>query len=110
MYQAIFVIYRKEGWTREEFIDYWVNTHMPMAAKVTELRGYTVFPATGAAGVAGEVADGFVLLTLDSKEHFHTVLRSEEFRPALEDGDVFTSRVERYTVDKHEAIPIAVGS
>lgn len=107
MYQAIFVIYRKDGWSREEFIDYWVNTHRPIAMQVSELRGYTIFPATGVAGALGEPADGFVLLTFDSRDHFHRVLRSEEFRPALDDGHVFTRHVERYTVDKHEAIPVA---
>ncbi|HEX4109235.1 MAG TPA: EthD family reductase [Solirubrobacteraceae bacterium] len=108
MYQAIFVIYRKEGWTRERFMDYWVNTHMPIAKQVTQIRGYTVFPTIGVTGELGEPADGFVLLTFDSKEHFHQVLRSEEFRPALADGDVFTRHVERYTVDKHVGIPLGV--
>jgi uncharacterized protein (TIGR02118 family) len=106
VYTAIFAIYKKEGWTREQFIDYWVNTHRPIAMQVSELRGYTLYPVVGVNDALGEPVDGFVVLTLDSKEHFHRVLRSEEFRPALEDGDVFTRHITRYAVEAHEAIPI----
>lgn len=106
MYTALFQIYRKEGWTHEQFLDYWLNVHKPLAASVSELRGYTLMPVTKAIDALGEEPDGFVQLTFDSREHFHQVLRSDEFRPVLEDGDVFCRHVTRYTVDLVEAVPV----
>ena len=34
MYHVVFLVTRKPGMSQDEFIDYWINRHTPLTAKL----------------------------------------------------------------------------
>jgi uncharacterized protein (TIGR02118 family) len=104
MHTAVYTLYRKEGWTREEFTEYWLNVHRPIAVKMPYVRGYEIWPVTDAAETLSDEIDGFVILRFDSEEDFHRCHESPEFAAAAEDARMFTRHFTRHFVDAHEVI------
>lgn len=108
MYTVIYELYRRDGWSRQDFVSYWLNSHRPIAMKMPNLRGYKICPVTGSADVLGEEVDGFVMLMFDSEEDFHATHESPEFEATAEDARKFTRHFTRYAVDVHDVIPAGV--
>lgn len=108
MYTVIYELYRREDWSREQFVDYWLNVHRPIAMKMPNVQGYRICPVTESAEVLGDEVDGFVVLVFDSEEDFHETHASPEFATTAEDARKFTRHFTRYAVDVHEVTPAAV--
>lgn len=104
MYTVIYELYRREELSQEEFVDYWLNVHRPIAMKMPDLRGYEIWPVTGSADPLGEEVAGFVILRFDSEEDFHRTHESPEFAATAADADKFARHYTRYAVDVHQLI------
>jgi uncharacterized protein (TIGR02118 family) len=104
MYTLIYELYRKEGMSQEEFVDYWLNTHRPIAMKMPNLRGYEIWPVEDSAAVLGDEVAGFVILRFDSRADFEETHASEEFAATAADADNFARHYTRYAVQTHEVI------
>jgi uncharacterized protein (TIGR02118 family) len=71
------ILRKKEGMTHEQFVNYWLNTHAVLCAKLPKMRRYSVnfvdrgqFPKFG--------YDGFSELWFDSEEDLNAALASPE--------------------------------
>jgi uncharacterized protein (TIGR02118 family) len=104
MFTVAYTLYRKEDMSREEFVDYWLNVHRPIAMRMPNVRGYEIWPVTDAAEVLGEEIDGFVILRFDSEEDFHRTHESPEYATTAEDARKFTRHFTRHFVDAHRVI------
>jgi uncharacterized protein (TIGR02118 family) len=104
MYTVIYEVYRKNGLSQEEMVDYWLSTHRPIAMKMPNLRGYEIWPVKSSEGVEGAEVSGFVILRFDSEADFHETHESPEFAATAEDARNFLRHFTRYEVDTHQAL------
>jgi uncharacterized protein (TIGR02118 family) len=105
MVKAIYVVYRKEGISPEEFARHWTEVHAPIARNLPYVRSYTIHPVTSAMEIEGaKQADGFAVLTWDSMEDFEKAAASPEMAAAGEDAAKFARHFEVYLVDDHTVI------
>jgi uncharacterized protein (TIGR02118 family) len=104
MYTVVYTLYRKEGMSREEFADYWLNVHRPIAMRMPNVRGYEIWPVSEVVAPLGEEVDGFVILRFDSREDFDRTHESPEFAATAEDADKFTRHYTRHAVEEHRII------
>jgi uncharacterized protein (TIGR02118 family) len=102
--QAIYVLYRKEGLSREEFARHWVDVHRPIARRLPRLRSYTLHPVTSVLDVEGTEADGFAICVYDSMEDFEAAAASPEMAEAGEDAAKMARRFDVYLVEEHTVI------
>ncbi|MBI4259052.1 MAG: EthD family reductase [Actinobacteria bacterium] len=83
---------RKEGTSPEEFRDYWLTNHAPIARDgYPNLRGYRVSVVTGAGREQEVPYDGVAELSWDSREDFSADMKTEAARRGTEDLAGFTS-------------------
>lgn len=104
MYTLIYELYRKEGMSQEEFVEYWLETHRPIALRMPNLRGYEIWPVSESVDVLGDEVAGFVILRFDSKADFEVTHASEEFAATAADAANFARHFTRYAVETHEVI------
>lgn len=104
MYTLIYELYRSETLSQEEFVDYWLTKHKPIAMKMPNLRGYEIWPVADSDSVEGEAVAGFVILRFDSKEDFDRTHESQEFADTAADAAEFSRHFTRYAVDTHKVI------
>jgi uncharacterized protein (TIGR02118 family) len=104
MYTVMYALYRKEGMDHEAFVDYWLNTHRPIALRMPRMRSYEIWPVTESDGVLDQEIDGFVLFRFDSKEDFEFMHDSPEFADTAADAANFARHFTRYAVDPHVAL------
>jgi uncharacterized protein (TIGR02118 family) len=83
---------RKEGMSAEEFRDYWLNTHAPIARDgYAGLRGYEVNIVTRVAGDGEAPYDGLAVMTWDSRDDFKADMATPTVQAATDDMANFTS-------------------
>jgi uncharacterized protein (TIGR02118 family) len=99
--KVIYALYRKEGMSREDFARHWTEVHAPLAAKLPNVRSYTINPVTAAMQVEGTEADGFAILTFDSQADFEAAAASPEMAAAGEDAATFARHFDVYLVEEH---------
>lgn len=104
MYTVVYELYRREDVSREEFVDYWLNTHKPIAMQIPRLRRYELWPVSTAEDVLGDQVEGFVFMQYDSEEDFEHAHASPEFAATAEDAAKFARHYTRYVVQPHKAI------
>lgn len=74
MYSIIGILKKPEHWTTEQYRDWWINEHAPIAKQLPGLRRYTIHPLTdnfdAATGKLGgePTHDGVAFLWFDDKE------------------------------------------
>jgi len=107
MYTVVYELYRKPEMSREEFVDYWLNVHRPIAMRMPHVRGYEIWPVTESDDVEGAEVDGFVLLSFDSEEDFDAMHASPEYAETAADARTFARHFTRYAVAPHRIIPAA---
>ena len=102
MYRAQIWVKKKDGMSTEEFRDYWLSNHAPIARDGYEnLRGYTVHLVTGAPGGAEPLFDGIAEMTWDDREAFVADMRSEAAARGNEDLDNFATGFGMVYVETH---------
>jgi uncharacterized protein (TIGR02118 family) len=104
MLTVVYVLYRLEGLSREEFTRHWVDTHAALGAKLPGVRSYRIMPVTSATDCLGPEADGFALLEFDTQEDFDTAVGSPEMAAAGADAATFARHFDVYTVEQHTVI------
>lgn len=104
MYTAVYELYRREDLSQQEFADYWLNVHKPIAVKMPKVRAYEIWPVTHADGVEGSEVAGFVILRFDSEADFEECHASPEFAATAEDAMKFARLFTHYAVDEHKII------
>jgi uncharacterized protein (TIGR02118 family) len=83
---------RKEGMSPEEFRDYWLTTHAPIARDgYASLTGYEVNVVTRVAGDGEAPYDGLAVLTWDSRDDFKADMASPAMQASTDDLANFTS-------------------
>lgn len=91
---------RKEGMSTEEFRDYWLEQHAPIARDGFEhLTGYQVRLVTRVPKGQESPYDGVAELTFDDREGFSADMRSAANARATEDLANFTSAAGLLFVD-----------
>jgi len=104
MYTLIYELYRREEMTQEEFVEYWMGIHKPIAMKMPNVRGYEIWPVEESDDVIGDEVAGFVILRFDSRADFEETHTSEEFAATAADAANFARHFTRYAVQTHEVI------
>jgi uncharacterized protein (TIGR02118 family) len=105
MIKTIGLLTRKPGWTHEQFVKHWVETHAPLAHKVPGLRRYVQSHIRGERTrvdiPATEVEiDGIAELWFDDQAALETAARTPEMKALHADGALFIGRIKSYIVDE----------
>jgi uncharacterized protein (TIGR02118 family) len=111
MIKTIGLLTRKNGWTHEQFVEHWVETHAPLAHKVPGLRRYVQSHIRGertrADIPATEVEiDGIAELWFDDQAALETASRTPEMKALHADGALFIGRIKTYTVEERVIVPV----
>ena len=109
MIKTIGLLTRKNGWTHEQFVEHWVETHAPLAHKVPGLRRYVQSHIRGERTrsdiPATEVEiDGIAELWFDDQAALEAAGRSPEMKALHDDGAKFIGRIRSYVVDEKTVI------
>ncbi|WP_433282874.1 EthD domain-containing protein [Pseudonocardia xinjiangensis] len=86
---------RRADFTREQFSDYWTNTHAPLLVSVPEVRKYTIRYVqqhnTGfmPEGLRSAPYDGIIEVWLDNLEALQAIASSENWATVLADVENF---------------------
>jgi uncharacterized protein (TIGR02118 family) len=105
MIKTIGLLTRKSGFTHEQFVKHWVNTHAPLAHKVPGLRRYVQNHITGERTRADIEAtaveiDGIAELWFDDQAALETAARTPEMKALHADGALFIGRIKSYIVEE----------
>lgn len=93
---------KKEGASADEFRDYWLTTHAPIARDGYEhLRGYHVTLVTGAPEGQEVPYDGVATLSWDDRDGFKADMKSEAAARGTEDLKNFTDAYGLVFVQEH---------
>ena len=83
---------KKDDMTTEEFRDYWVGTHAPIARDgYAALKGYAIHVVSRVPEGQEAPYDGIAELWWDSREEFSSDMKSEAARRGTKDLANFTS-------------------
>ena len=109
MIKTIGLLTRKDGWTHEQFVKHWVETHAPLAHKVPGLRRYVQSHIRGERTRADIPAtaveiDGIAELWFDDQATFDAAARSPEMKALHDDGALFIGRIRSYVIDEKTVI------
>ena len=84
MIKAIGTAYRRDDFTPEQFMRYWLQVHAPISARAPGLRGYVVSEVLRK--LRGELeAEAFVEQWFDDEAAFERAGRSPELAAAWDD-------------------------
>lgn len=93
---------KKAGLSDEEFRDYWLEKHAPIARDGYEhLKGYTVALVTRVPEGQEAPYDGIATLEWDDRDGFKTDMGSETAKQSTEDLANFTSAFGLLFIEEH---------
>ena len=101
MIKVIALVTRKDGMSREEFREYWVTTHSPLAAAMPGLRGYRINIAGTPRDRDSESYDGSAELWFDDREAMEVGMTSMEGEVAFADVPNFASNIVSMVTHEH---------
>jgi uncharacterized protein (TIGR02118 family) len=109
MIKSIGLLTRKDGWTHEQFMKHWVETHAPLAHAVPGLRRYVQNHIKGertrADIPATEVdVDGVAELWFDDQAAMEAAAKTPEMKALHADGALFIGRIKSYVVEEKTVI------
>ncbi len=109
MIKTIGLLTRKSGWTHEQFMKHWVDTHAPLALKVPGLRRYVQNHIKGERTRADIEAtaveiDGVAELWFDDMAALETAARTPEMQALHADGALFIGRIKSWIVEEKVVI------
>lgn len=102
MFRVLFVVYRKLELNHQEFLENYLDVHVPIARTFRKLRDYQIWPVAEEPGE--NQPDAFAVMTFDTPEDFQTVTESDEFAQATIDNEKFVSRFETFPVSHVEVV------
>jgi uncharacterized protein (TIGR02118 family) len=96
MLKQVFLIVRKDGWSYDEFIDYFMERHVPLVSERPDLKRYT------ASFLDDYEYDAVAELYYESREIMKASAESEVGQRAFEDATQFLDmdRTVDFTVDE----------
>lgn len=105
MIKTVALLTRKDGWTHEQFVKYWVEVHAPLAHAVPGLRRYVQNHLLGErrrADIVGTVIDldGIAELWFDDRDALEVAGRSPEMHALHADGAKFIGRIKTFVVEE----------
>jgi uncharacterized protein (TIGR02118 family) len=103
-YVVVYQVYRKDGMTHEEFVDYWTQTHAPIAARLPHVQRYTNYSVTSSTDAPEPVPDGFTVLEFADEDAFNACMTSPEMADSGADAANFTRHFGLFTVQEHPII------
>jgi uncharacterized protein (TIGR02118 family) len=93
---------RKDGMSDDEFRDYWLNSHAPIAGKGYEhLSGYTVHLVTRVPEGQDRPYDGVAVLEWPDRDGFKADMASDVAKRSTDDLGNFTSAFGLLFVEEH---------
>ena len=103
------MLFRSNGWTHEQFVKHWVETHAPLAHKVPGLRRYVQNhirdERTRADIEATPVEiDGIAELWFDDQAALEAAAKTPEMKALHDDGAKFIGRIRSYMIDEKTVI------
>ncbi len=105
MIKAIGTAYRRDDFTPDEFMRYWLDVHAPISAKAPGLRGYVVSEVIRKVQGALE-ADAFVEQWFDDEAAYQAAGASPEVQAAWKDvGNYAKTTGTFWIVKEHILIP-----
>ncbi|SRR6266511_1596023 len=103
MYRVHIWMRKKEDMSSEDFLEYWLNSHAPIARDgYAGLKGYVVHVVTGAPRDAEIPYDGVAELWWDSRDDFKADMGSDAAKAATDDLANFTRTFGLLFVESHE--------
>ncbi|MBN9090673.1 MAG: EthD family reductase [Reyranella sp.] len=105
MIKTVGLLTRKNGWTHEQFVKHWVESHAPLAHKVPGLRRYVQNHISGERTradietTAVEI-DGIAELWFDDQAALETASRTPEMKALHADGALFIGGIKTYIVEE----------
>lgn len=78
MIKLIALVKKKSSMTTEEFRDYWVNTHAPLARQIPGMRGYRINVADNPGDMTPAPYDGSAEIWFDDRPAMEAGLSSPE--------------------------------
>lgn len=96
--KAAILLYRRDGATHEEFVQWWLGGHQPLARRLPGLRR-AVFNVVQHPGDGDP--DGIAELWFDSRDAFDEAYASEIGRQVVADSMANVSSRRRLFVDEH---------
>ena len=103
MFKMIILMRKKQGMSDEEFANYWLRTHAPLASKMPRLRKYVVNTVQRPPNKEPEY-HGVVELWFDDKEDMKIAFASPEGRSTQQDSQSFTSLMTTLFVEENVVI------
>jgi|1186.fasta_scaffold101988_4 uncharacterized protein (TIGR02118 family) len=101
MHRLLFAVYRKEGWSHEDFIAHYRDVHIPMGRGFDGMVEYDIFPVNGG---GDDAPDAFAVWAFESEEAFQAALASEQGQSQQKDAETFTGRADVYMVDRFDGM------
>jgi uncharacterized protein (TIGR02118 family) len=103
MYTVHIWLKKKEGMSAEEFRDYWLEKHVPIARDgYANLRSYTVHLVTGAPRGQEILYDGVAELGWDSRDDFAADMKGDAAGASTDDLARFTDGFGLLFVEQHQ--------
>ena len=105
MFKAIIVLSRRVDMTHEEFVDWWLGDHAPLAARLPGVRRLVFNVVDAGTGEAG--SDGISELWFDSQADFEAAYATEIGQATAADSLAHVSGRVRLFVTEHDVIDAA---
>lgn len=105
MIKLVALVTKKPGLTRDEFRDYWIGTHAPLAAAIPGMRGYRINIAGDPGGQTPAPYDGSAEIWFDDRGAMEAGLASPEGSVAGEDTTHFAESIQFLVTEEHVILP-----
>ncbi|MGH7047673.1 MAG: EthD family reductase [Stellaceae bacterium] len=114
MIKTVGLLTRKDGLSREEFVEHWYKIHAPLAYAVPGVRRYVQSHIIGERGrsdiPATEIEiDGIAELWYDDHAAMERANATPEARRLHDDGALFIGRIKSFIVEERVIIPVSPG-
>jgi uncharacterized protein (TIGR02118 family) len=109
MIKTIGLLTRKKGWTHDQFMKHWVETHAPLAHAVPGLRRYVQNHIRGERTRSDIEAtpvevDGIAELWFDDQAALERAAQTPEMKALHADGAIFIGRIKSWVVEEKTII------
>jgi uncharacterized protein (TIGR02118 family) len=96
VYHVVFLVKKKSEMTQEEFVDYWINQHSPLTARIPGLREYRCYQLIASIDERDVPFDAVAYIAFDDEQACKAALASGEMAAAGADAVNFQTVDETY--------------